>query len=423
VLADDNYLVREGLARAVEGPDISIVAMCSDSDELQAAVERERPDVVLTDIRMPPGDSEEGIRVAAALRRTHPSVGVVVLSQYAVAEYAIALFDGGSDRRAYLLKDRISDPGQLVGAIRAVADGGSAVDSRIVDIVIAARGSVPSPLDELTPREREILSLMAMGPILVAAFVPLFVTSPNTRWVQVVVGLGSWIVFVVDFAVQLCIDREYLRRRVGRFDLVIVLVTFPFYLLPGAVGVSWILLLARLGRVARVLITTRRLRRFALRLGKVALVGCSVTAIASLAASRGRAQDQPRVCDHRRRAVVGRRHPDHSRLRRHRAQDHRRAARRSGHHVHRPRRARRPGRLPGRVVPHQRERTRERRHRRIVHRRGLAADRAQRPPLGDRGITHGASGHKQAPTRLRLNPVRVARPGDRRDWISHDGGA
>jgi voltage-gated potassium channel len=157
----------------------------------------------------------------------------------------------------------------------------------------AAMARLPKPLTAAQTAAQERWSDVWKLPILLAAFVPLFVTSPNTRWVQVVVGLGSWIVFVVDFGVQLWIDREYLRRRVGRFDLVIVLVTFPFYLLPGAVGASWILLLARLGRVARVLITTRGLRRFAQRLGKVALAGGLVTVIASLAAFEAEHKTNP----------------------------------------------------------------------------------------------------------------------------------
>ena len=109
-------------------------------------------------------------------------------------------------------------------------------------------------------------------PIIVAAVVPLFVNSPDTRWVQVVVGLGSWIVFVIDLVVQRRIVPDYLRRRRGRFDLAIVLVTFPYYLIPGISGGSAILLLARLTRVVRVLLVTAGLRRFGARLGKVALV-------------------------------------------------------------------------------------------------------------------------------------------------------
>jgi voltage-gated potassium channel len=121
-------------------------------------------------------------------------------------------------------------------------------------------------------------------PILLAAFLPLFITSPKAEWVAVLVGFGSWLVFVADLVVQLRIDREYLRRRDGKIDAVIVLLTFPYYLLPGAQGASALLLLARLGRVARVLLATKGLRRLAQRLGAVALVAGGVVTIASLAA-------------------------------------------------------------------------------------------------------------------------------------------
>jgi voltage-gated potassium channel len=121
-------------------------------------------------------------------------------------------------------------------------------------------------------------------PILLAAFVPLFLTSPESRAVQIGVGVGSWVVFLTDLVVQLRIDRAYLRRRNGKVDLVIVILTFPFYLFSGVSGGSAVLLLARLGRVARVLMATKGLRRFAARLGKVAVIAGSVVVLASLAA-------------------------------------------------------------------------------------------------------------------------------------------
>jgi voltage-gated potassium channel len=121
-------------------------------------------------------------------------------------------------------------------------------------------------------------------PILLAAFVPLFMTSPQSRWVQIGVGVGSWLVFVVDLVVQLRIDPAYLRRRNGKIDVLIVVLTFPIYLFSGISGSSAVLLLARLGRVARVLMATKGLRRFALRLGKVAVVAASVVTLASLCA-------------------------------------------------------------------------------------------------------------------------------------------
>jgi DNA-binding NarL/FixJ family response regulator len=165
VLADDSYLVREALARVLEdAEEIEVVAACGDRDALLRAVEAERPDVVVTDIRMPPSHGEEGLQVAAALRRTHPRTGVVVLSQFADPRYALALLEEGSDRRAYLLKERIQSRGQLVAAIQAVARGGSVVDAKVVDGLIAERRRRErSPLGELTPRELEIIAYVARG--------------------------------------------------------------------------------------------------------------------------------------------------------------------------------------------------------------------------------------------------------------------
>ncbi len=165
VLAEDNLLVREGVQRLLDAePDIEVVASCGDLDALLRAVDDARPDVVLTDIRMPPTGSDEGIRAAESLRARHPSVGVVVLSQHDDAAYAVALLGGGSGRRAYLLKDRVADPASLVAAIREVARGGSVVDPVVVERLIAAQArAARSPLSELTPREREVLSEMAQG--------------------------------------------------------------------------------------------------------------------------------------------------------------------------------------------------------------------------------------------------------------------
>jgi len=165
VVAEDNYLVREGVRKLVESePDLDVVAVCADYDALLAAVEAERPDVVVTDIRMPPTGTDEGIRAAAILRDSHPDAGVVVLSQYSEPAYALAFLEGGSKGRAYLLKERVSDIGQLAGAIRDVAGGGSVVDPVVVDALVAARARpADSPLHRLTPREKEILSEMAQG--------------------------------------------------------------------------------------------------------------------------------------------------------------------------------------------------------------------------------------------------------------------
>jgi DNA-binding NarL/FixJ family response regulator len=165
VIADDSYLVRQALARVLEDADgIELVAACRDRDGLLRAVAAERPDVVVTDIRMPPSDTDEGLQAAAALRRSDPQVGVVVLSQFADPRYGVALLEDGSDRRAYLLKERIQGRGQLVAAIEAVAGGGSVIDAKVVDGLIAERRRIErSPLAELTPRELEILAYVARG--------------------------------------------------------------------------------------------------------------------------------------------------------------------------------------------------------------------------------------------------------------------
>jgi DNA-binding NarL/FixJ family response regulator len=197
VLADDHYLVREGVARLLANhADVEVVASCGDLDSLLAAVDAERPDVVLTDIRMPPTETDEGIQAAVRLRETHPDVGVVVLSQYAEPGYALALLDGGSARRAYLLKERVDDVEQLVGAIRAVADGGSVVDPKVVDVLMADRGRTESSaLDELTPRERDVLREMAEGKNNAAIAQALFVTERSVEKVihSIFVKLGiAW---------------------------------------------------------------------------------------------------------------------------------------------------------------------------------------------------------------------------------------
>jgi DNA-binding NarL/FixJ family response regulator len=165
VIAEDHYLVREGVRRLLESqPDIEVAAVCGDFDSLLAAVKEEKPDVVVTDIRMPPSNVDEGIRAAEQLRETDPDVGVVVLSQYANPAYALALLESGSARRSYLLKERIQDLEQLVSAIHAVAEGGSVIDPKVVDSLVAdnARGD-ESRLNQLTSRERDVLREMAMG--------------------------------------------------------------------------------------------------------------------------------------------------------------------------------------------------------------------------------------------------------------------
>jgi DNA-binding NarL/FixJ family response regulator len=164
VVAEDNYLVREGVRRLLDSrPEFEVAAVCEDLESLLAAVEAEAPDVLLTDIRMPPDGRDEGIRAAQMLRESKPELGVVVLSQYAEPAYALALLENGADRRAYLLKERVDELDQLTAAIEAVANGGSFIDPRVVESLVAARSNSPSPLDELTPRELEVLAEMANG--------------------------------------------------------------------------------------------------------------------------------------------------------------------------------------------------------------------------------------------------------------------
>ncbi len=165
VLAEDNYLLREGLAQLLGMSDeVELVAVCDDLPQLEQAIAETEPDVVVTDIRMPPTGTDEGLRAADRLRRERPRVGVVVLSQYAEPEYALGLLKDGAAGRAYLLKERVSDVHQLVGAIREVARGGSVIDPAVVEALVAARSAArDSPLRELTPREREVLSQMAQG--------------------------------------------------------------------------------------------------------------------------------------------------------------------------------------------------------------------------------------------------------------------
>jgi DNA-binding NarL/FixJ family response regulator len=164
VLADDNLLIREGLERVLAAQaGIEVVASCSDLPSLLAAIDDEQPDVVLTDIRMPPSNLDEGIQVATRLGATDPSVGVIVLSHYAEPSYALALLDGSSGR-GYLLKERVHDGAQLRSAIETVAGGGSAIDPKVVQLLVSAGAHAQhSRLAELTPRELEVLALIAEG--------------------------------------------------------------------------------------------------------------------------------------------------------------------------------------------------------------------------------------------------------------------
>ena len=165
VIADDTYLVREALEQILNlAEGIEVARACNDRDSLLRAIEEDEPDVVLTDIRMPPTGTDEGIQVARELRTTHPEIGVVVLSQFADPEYVLALLESGSGGRAYLLKERVNDPRELAGAIKAVASGGSAVDSKVIEVLVQAHANdAASPLRDLTPREREVLAELAQG--------------------------------------------------------------------------------------------------------------------------------------------------------------------------------------------------------------------------------------------------------------------
>src|SRR5262245_20390581 len=154
VIGDDDFLVRQGIERILAThDDLQVAASCGDYESLIEAVRRHRPEVVLTDIRMPPTMSDEGIRLATLLAETDPEIAVVVLSQYDEPEYILALLDAGSDRRAYLLKEKISDVNQIADAVRTVAGGGSVIDAKVVQRLVAARRRGHSPLALLTTRE------------------------------------------------------------------------------------------------------------------------------------------------------------------------------------------------------------------------------------------------------------------------------
>ena len=179
VLGEDSLLVREGVKQLLDiDPEIDVVAAVGDLESLRDACDREQPEVVVTDIRMPPSNTDEGIRLAGELRESLPDTGVVVLSQFANPIYALALLDGGSARRAYLLKERVHNRAELTAAIRAVADGGSLVDAKIVDGLVTARSQAErSPLNELTAREREVLVEIARGKSNTAIAEELFLTK------------------------------------------------------------------------------------------------------------------------------------------------------------------------------------------------------------------------------------------------------
>ncbi len=179
VVGEDSFLTREAITSLLESTDgVELVAACEDADTLRATIHAERPDVVLTDIRMPPSRRDEGIKLATELRETRPEIGVVVLTQHAEPGYAALLFDGGSEGRAYLLKESLKDRAELVRALRTVAEGGSVVDPLVVEELLAAQARREgSRLSSLTPRELEILGLLAEGRSNAAIAERLFVTK------------------------------------------------------------------------------------------------------------------------------------------------------------------------------------------------------------------------------------------------------
>lgn len=180
VVAEDAYLIREGIRSALEREEdeVEVLEYCPDLGSLLRAVEANAPDVVITDIRMPPTLTDEGIQAAATLRKEHPEIGVVVISQYVSPHYALKLFEHGSAGRAYLLKEHVGHRIQLMEAIREVAAGGSVVDPKVVDVLVEARMRAKnSLLSRLSTREREVLAGVATGASNAAIAESLFLTK------------------------------------------------------------------------------------------------------------------------------------------------------------------------------------------------------------------------------------------------------
>jgi DNA-binding NarL/FixJ family response regulator len=162
VIADDAVLLREGVARILEEAGFEVVGQAGDAEELMLKVRSYDPNVAVVDIRMPPTHTDEGLRAAQEIRAKHPGVGVLVLSQYVEAAYAMELLSESAEGVGYLLKDRVSDVKEFADAVRRVGDGGSALDPTIVSQLVGRRRR-DDPIDQLTPREREVLGLMAEG--------------------------------------------------------------------------------------------------------------------------------------------------------------------------------------------------------------------------------------------------------------------
>jgi DNA-binding NarL/FixJ family response regulator len=164
VLAEDNFLVREGIRRLLDGEEgLEVVETCEDLPGLLDAVQRVGPDVVLTDIRMPPKRVDEGVQASEYCRRAYPGMGVILLSQYAEPAYVRVLLRQGAQGRGYLLKERVADVADMTDAIRQVAQGGSAIDPKVVETLVRVRSDGDGDLSHLTAREREVLGAMAQG--------------------------------------------------------------------------------------------------------------------------------------------------------------------------------------------------------------------------------------------------------------------
>jgi len=162
VLAEDSVLLREGVARILGEAGFEVVGQAGNADELMLKVRSYTPDVAIVDIRMPPTHTDEGLRAAQEIREKHPTCGVLVLSQYVEATYAMELLAESAEGVGYLLKDRVSDVNEFADAVRRVGEGGSALDPTIVSQLVGRRRR-DDPIDQLTPREREVLGLMAEG--------------------------------------------------------------------------------------------------------------------------------------------------------------------------------------------------------------------------------------------------------------------
>ena len=163
VVADDAVILREGLARLLDEAGFEVVGLAADADELCALVERSTPDVAIVDIRMPPTHTDEGLRAAKLIRARWPHVGILVLSQYVQARYAVELLATGTERVGYLLKDRVSDLDELSASVRRINEGASVLDPAVVAQLVGQRRKDDTPLEDLTERELEVLALMAEG--------------------------------------------------------------------------------------------------------------------------------------------------------------------------------------------------------------------------------------------------------------------